>query len=244
VLPFKLHSLSIGGKHYLLLPKLNAKQMKIIAERLVRKGFSVDLASMLQAKSRGHSIVVDPAGLCWSSMDPDDTIIPAIPDLLSCPKQSIPLRDLEGLYLRRGTSFAKMRTRLESGCHWDSLRANDESGLTPDERSVVLALLKSMATCRLMTDFVREGQTPQIFGRRRYFETSVDFEEAASTLRTAGERHHRNSYLPRDGIFGFSRGESPRAFGRTLPELGEWCFYTPTGAKALIADIVGPTQPR
>jgi hypothetical protein len=224
--PFKLHSLRIKGKHYLLLPKLNAMQMRIVAGRFEMKGFSVHLTSCLQARSRGNSIMVDPSGFCWSSADPEDAVIPAIPDLLSCPKQVIPQRDLEGLYLRQGTSFAKIRTRVESGHIWDYLRASDESGLTPDERSVALALLKSMTGCRLMTDFVREEQMPRIFGRKRYFETSIDFEEAESTLRYSGERRPRNSYLPRDGIFKLSGSEVHPAFEKALEDFGEWCFYT------------------
>jgi len=230
MLPFRVYHLEISGKHYLLLPKLNAKQVAILGRRLERKGFSVRRTSILSGLSTKGSIYIDPSGLCWSSVDPEDAVLPAVPDLLSCPKEAIPLAEMEALYLRRSGSkrnpIGKLSTRVEWGTLWDELRASGDCGLTPDERSVALAVLRG-ETSRLVTESIGEDSAPLVCGRRRYFETSMGFKEVELTLGTAGELRSGRSYLPRDDVLKFGGKRVTSDLEDALKELGEWCFFAP-----------------
>jgi hypothetical protein len=226
VLPFKVHHLEILGKHYLLLPKLNDRQMGILKGRLKRNGFSVLQSPSIIARSAKGTIHVDPSGLCWGYSDPEDLLLPAIPELLSCPKQVIPMKAMESLYFRSNGSSARIVTRLESGTLWEHLRATGDCGLTPDERAVALEVVGEAGAARLVADYA--GSTPKLytFGHRRYFETAVNRAEAESTLRCAGELRAGNSYLPNDGSLGLRKGFLPH-LRETFSNLGDWCYFTP-----------------
>jgi len=226
MLPFKVHHLEIRGKHYLLLPKLNDKQMGILVGRLERNRFSVLRASSILARSARGTIHVDSSGLCWGYFDPEDILLPVIPDLLSCPKQAIPLEAMKDLYFRSKGSSARMVTRVETGTAWKCLRASGDCGLTPDERAVTLEVVGEAGAVRLVTDYSGADPTYHTFGHRRYFEMAVNSEEAESTLRSAGELRARNSYLKCDGGLGPRMGILPH-LRETFSELGEWCYFTP-----------------
>ncbi len=231
MLPFKLHHLHVAGKHYLLLPKLNSIQMKLLVERFERRSFTISLSYLLSARSRNGSIHVSPAGFCWSSFDPEDVVTPAIPELLSCQRKAVPMGALETLYFQGEHSgsrqFARLLTRMESGTRWDYLRASGECGLTPDERLVALAVFNGAEKCRVLTDYVPGEPAPLICGRRRYFEATLDSRTAASTLRAVGEGAYRNSYLPRDGAIDSGRTPSVSDLRNVFEKLDEWCFFVP-----------------
>ncbi len=233
MLPFIVHRLEIAGRHYLLLPKLNSKQITVLTEDLERRGYSVHASSTLSARSEGKTIHVDSSGICWSSVDPEDVVIPTIPDLLSCPKERMPLSDLSALYFKTAMSekrrVFRMVTRLESLTLWDSLRASDECMLAPDEHAVAVTVMaNAKGTFQLLTDYAGERPIPRILGRRRYFESTVDFREAQKTLRVVGARASRNSYLPRDGTLRFNEDSRlPRQeLERAIEALGEWCSFS------------------
>jgi len=221
-----VHHIDLACRHYLLLPKLNARQVGVLSARLGSQGFSVRHPAGFLARSKKGSIHFDPSGVCWSSFDPEDFVLPAIPELLSCPKEPVALSKLASLYFRTRGSFTRILTRMESGAAWKSLRSSDLCALTPDERLVALGLLR-LGSCRLVTDFIIDDPTPLYCGRRRYFQVAGDTAEAASTLRVAGRKLPRNSYLPKEGIFRLRAGPLlPRLEG-VFRDLGEWCFFTP-----------------
>ena len=169
---------------------------------------------------------MDPSGLCWGYFDPEDILLPVIPDLLSCPKQAIPLKAMEGLYFRSNGSCAKVATRVETGTAWKCLRASGDCGLTPDERTVTLEVVREVGSVRLVTDYSGANPTHRTYGHRRYFEMAVNSEEAESTLRSAGELRARNSYLTCDGGLGRRKGTLPH-LREAFSEVGEWCYFTP-----------------
>ncbi|MDA4119119.1 MAG: hypothetical protein OK436_00855 [Thaumarchaeota archaeon] len=232
---FKVHQLAIAGRHYILLPKLNSAQMEALAKRLTQSGFLVSRSNLISAKSVKGVIHVDPRGFCWSSFDPRDEILPAIPNLLETPKEREPLRELMGLYFMSAKSKAKtvvkVSTRVESSTLWKALRASGECGLTPDEHAVVSFLFKkAKGECRLLTDYPTEGSTLRIYGRRRYYESELRPPDAGSTLRTVGRRAFRNSYVPRNGALMFESLDLPskEELAHLFEGLGEWCYFHPT----------------
>jgi len=234
LLRFKVHQLELGGRHYLLLPKLNARQVDILGQRLEGLGFSVHQGELLRAKSKQGTVTVSPAGFSWSTFDPSDTVLPAIPNLLSVAKERISLDALKGRYLRvqgsPGASTVHLSLRLESSPLWEKLRASGECGLAPDEHTLASFLIRRVeGRCGLITDFPADDPTPHLFGRKRYFESMLEPEEAASTLRVAGGRGARNSYVVRGGAIRL-RGLlslARRDWLDWFAELGEWCFFTP-----------------
>jgi len=228
-----VHQLQVGGKHYLLLPKLNSQQVEILARRFSEIG-TVQTNVALVVKSREGTIMVSEEGLCWSSFDPSDVVLPAVPALLSCPKEEASVETIKRKYFRasrskEGTTFHVL-PRLESSSLWRKLRALDQCALAPDEHAVVTFLLKRIrGDCEMITDFPVEGSTPLVIGRKRYFDSKINPEMAVSTLRVVEERGQRNSYLRRDGRIGPSPVSAP---GRhdwlgLFSDLGEWCPFNP-----------------
>jgi hypothetical protein len=180
-------------------------------------------------------IHVDPRGFCWSSFDPRDEILPVIPILLETPMESEPLLELMGSYFMFSKSKAKtvvkVSTRVESSTLWRALRGSGECGLTPDEHAVVSFLFKkAKGMCRLLTDYPTDGSTLRIYGRRRYYESELGPPEVVSTLRSAGQRAFRNSYVPRNGALTFESLDlsSGEELAHLFQDLGEWCFFQPT----------------
>jgi hypothetical protein len=234
LLRFKVHQLKLGGKHYLLLPKLNRLQVGILEKRLAKSGFSVERGAVLTARSRQGAIYIAKSGLCWSFLDPSDSVLPAVPDLLASPREKVPLTSLKRAYLgvsKSGrASVAHLFPRLERSSLWTKLRATDGCGLAPDEHAVASFVLeRATGRCEILTDFFVDGAMPHIYGRRRYFDSMLEPDEAASALRQVEARHPRNSYLSREGTIVL---EGLRPFRELdwralLEELGEWCFFTP-----------------
>lgn len=231
---FRVHELAISGRHYIMLPKLNTIQVDALARRLSKNGFLIRRSNVLTATSSKCVIHVDPRGFCWSVFDPGDEVLPAIPDLLSVSKETRPVEELSGLYYMvaksKGKTVLRLSPRVESMTLWKSLRASGECGLTPDERAVVAFLMeKTNGECRVLTDYPTDGSTPRIYGKRRYYESSLVPSEVESTLRSVVQRAYRNSYVPRNGALMLdsfllpSKDELIHLFG----DLGEWCYFEP-----------------
>lgn len=234
MLPFRIHRLRIGGLQYLLLPKMTREQVKVISERLTGAGYSVKLSDCLSARSRKGTIHVDPSGVCRSTTDTTDLVVPAIPDILACKKERIPIGELKSLYLATGRSGRKTRvrisTRTESSLLWRLMRASGDCGLSPDEHAVATFLLeRAGGTCGVLTDFPGDEPVVKVLGKRRYFDSKVSAAVAAMTLRVAGAKSSRNSYLRRDGVLEFARFERPSAadWHDLFDGLGEWCYFAP-----------------
>jgi hypothetical protein len=234
VLPFRIQQLCVGKLHLLLLPKMTKAQMEVISKRLTRAGYSVEHSGPILARSSHSKIHIDPSGLCRSTTDIDDLVIPAIPDILSLEKQPVPIGDLKSLYLTTGRTGRKttirVSTRLESWNLWESMRASDSCGLSPDEHAVSSFLFEhARGVCEVVTDFAEEGSVIRMLGRRRYFDSKIDPSMAATTLRVVGTKSARNSYLPRDGMLGLASFENPSAedWIGLFKELGEWCYFIP-----------------
>ncbi|MDG7007577.1 MAG: hypothetical protein JRN06_04965 [Nitrososphaerota archaeon] len=234
MLSFRVHQLRIGRLHYLLLPKMTRAQMNVISRRVSRAGYSVELSSSLSARSGQGTIQVDPSGVCRSTVDIADLIVPAVPDILACDRERIPLGELESLYLTTDRSGRKSRvrisTRTESFLLWEIMRASGDCGLSPDEHAVATFLLeRASGTCGVLTDFPEDGSVARMVEGRRYFDSKISPAMAAKTLRVAGTKYPKNSYLRRDGILELSDIGSSSAgdWLDLFDELGEWCYFTP-----------------
>ncbi len=233
--PFRVHQLLLRGRYYLLLPRLNHGQLRILEERLRKLGYRVQTSDSLKAMSKEGTIHVSSLGYCWSFTDPSDTILPAVPDILSSAKQKVPLEALRAAYVRTwgagGETIARLTTRIEYSSLWDNLRGSGECGLTPDEHAIASFLLKrTRGRCELFTDFPVDGSVLSIHGRKRYYNSTMGHRMAESTLRTSGERAARNSYLRRDGTLGLHGFDSPtrEAWTRLFEGMGDWCYLIPT----------------
>jgi hypothetical protein len=231
---FRVHELSIAGRHYILLPKLNNAQIGALATRLTETGYLVRYSDVLTGTSAKGTIHVDPRGFCWSVFDPTDEVLPAIPGLLETPKERKPLNELTGLYFMvaksKGKTMVRLSLRVESLTLWKALRGSGECGLTPDEHAVVTLLAKrTNGECRLLTDYPTDGSTTRIFGSKRYYESSLGPLEAESTLRQVGKRASRNSYVLSNGALTLDTFVLPsrEALTHLFEGLGEWCFFQP-----------------
>ncbi len=235
MIPFRIHHFLLGGRHYILLPKLNRGQIEILAKRFAKAGYPVEVRGLITARLREGTIHVSPDGLCWSAFDPSDSVLPAIPDLLAAPKEKVPVQILKARYLRparTGVSTAmRISTRIESSSSWDKLRASGDCGLAPDEHAVVSLLLNgARAKCTLVTDFPVTGSVPRVCGRKRYYDSRLEIGAALSSFRVVGSRFPRNSYLERDNslrLDGFSAPSSDD-WRNLFHEVEDWCSSVPT----------------
>jgi hypothetical protein len=208
--------------------------MEVLAKRLAEKG-PVDRRSGVLSVGLAKGVIhVDPRGICWSTLDPGDEILPAIPAMLEVQKEKKPLKELAELYFQgansRGKTVVRLSTRVESSTLWKGLRASGECGLTPDEFAVTLFLLRqAIGECELVTDYPTDGSIMKIYGRRRYFVSRIGANEAGSTLRQTGKRNSRNSYIPMDGVLIFDNLTIPskQELSSLLASLGEWCPFLP-----------------
>ncbi len=233
MLPFRLHVLELKGRKVLLLPKLNKEQMNLAEERLTKSGLkaSVGKPGSLTFAGGDSAVHLDARGLAWSASDPTDVIAPLIPSLLEVTPEHVSLEEALGMYLKMGSQsdpVIRFDTRVESFAAWDLLRSEDECGLTPDEHSVGVRLLRSYGgECEVLTDFPTDRCSTTRVGRRQYYRSTIVCEDAAESLRVIGRRKERNSYLPRSGAI------SPKPFRRlsksdlheVLADLGEWSSF-------------------
>ena len=197
-------------------------------------GYTLANSRTLSAVSSGRTIHVDPAGFCWSTVDPADAILPAIPEVLESPKEPMPWDALRSLYLRLPESgplaTARISTRVEGYSLWDELRGTGRCALAPDEHALACFLMKSSSSCELLADFITDGSSPRRYGRKAYYEAELGGAKGEETLRIVGAKSPRNAYLRRDGLLRLHRfTDAPREdWIRLLGELGEWCYFVPT----------------
>ena len=234
MLEFALHEIRVGSRSYILLPKLNEAQMQALGIRLKRQGFEVASRRTLVARRRDMALRISPSGLCWSSSDPADSVVPGIPELLGCPKAAVPVEGLENGYfsLRLAGQGADLRfePRMEAGSLWRSLRAVNQCGLSPDEHRVLLFLLEhAEGECDLLTDYPTLSGRKRVIGSKVYFESRLKTSEINATLRSVEGPSARNSYLPARGIIRLARYHPPprREFVALFDDLGEWCYLRP-----------------
>ena len=234
MLEFNLHEIRVGSRFYIFLPKLNRTQMQVLGIRLKRLGYILGGDPSITARNKGFVLHIDRSGLCWSTSDPADSVVPAIPELLATPKETVPLEELTRRYFSLKTSGSRavlrFEPRLERGSLWRALRATDQCGLAPDEHAVLLFLLGSTAgDCDLMTDFATPTSRKQVIGGRMYFHSRLHSTVVRSTLRTAGTRLTQNSYLPQAGMFQLTKFNPPsrRQLTEFFANLGEWCYLMP-----------------
>jgi len=224
----------IGRRHYLLLPKMTLVQMGVLERRLASLHYSTELSDQLTARSREGTIHISSSGVCWSAIDPTDAILPALPNILTSPKEQIPLGALKALYFEhsksKGRATLRISTRIESYNLWDELRASGGCGLAPDEHAMASFLMRrAAANCEVLTDFPTEESTVRVCGRRRYYDSRLDSSQAANVLRSVGGKALRSSYLHRDGFVtlgGFDE-PSPKDWTEVFEDLGEWCYFAP-----------------
>ena len=207
--------------------------MQVVSDRLGAIGRVTTSSGWLSTRLEEGAVHVDPTGLCWSLVDPSDSILPIVPDLLSCPKEVVPLDRFQSKYIRtkssNETSGVHLRVRLESDQPWNALRVAGDCALAPDEHMVAIFLMRStLENCRVLSDFPDSHSKVNPIGRHMYFDSNLCSAVAASTLRMAGMKASRNSYLRRDGTLRFRC--APRATRRGWAdlsnELGEWCFFS------------------
>ena len=233
MLRFKVHQVCVGNRRYILLPKMTPAQMQKLARRLAGRERVHAYSGGLSAASNGGTVHIDPRGLCWSSADSADAVLPVMTEVLESPKEMLGLDELRSLYFNwsgsNSTMAVRMSARLEGGSAWDELRASGGCALAPDERAVARFLMRASSSCELLCDFVGDGFSVVRHGTKRYCERELDATEADDTLRAIGEASQRNSYLHRDGLLklhGFMNPPLEDWLG-LFRDLGEWCFFGP-----------------
>lgn len=228
---FRVNHFELGDRHFLLLPKLNQNQMEVIGKELADEGFSVTFGSCLKAMSSECSIHVEQIGLCWSSSDPSDYLLPLIPRVLACEREAVSQSELLGMYFRLflndGRPAVRFDFRLESLGNWDRLRSTGGCGLAPDEHLLARFLLsESRGACPMITDFAVEGSVPFYSGRKLYYRSVLPATKASDTLRLVGSRKQNNSYISRDGTLLLGRhAHEHERLTDCLEALGEWCSF-------------------
>ena len=233
LLAFKVHQLRLRGRYCLLLPKMNGAQIRLFAERFEEKGFSLRKRSPVVARSREGTIRISQPGISWSSFDPSDLVLPSIPDILTAPKQRVPLDELGAMYFgiqrAEGGMAVRLSPRVVSSALWRELRKVGGCALAPDEHLVCSLLIRKGRGCELVTDFPCDGSNSMTLGRKLYFSSALESKEAISTLRAVGTRKPRNSYLRRDGflkVAGFSPPGKVELY-EAFSEIGDWCSFEP-----------------
>jgi hypothetical protein len=234
LLEFSLHEIGVGSRFYILLPKLNGTQLQALGTRLKSRGFTLSGGPSITARTKGFILHIGQSGLCWSTSDPADLVVPAIPELLATPKEAVPLEELARRYffLKTSGSRATLRfnLRLERGSLWRTLRGTGQCGLAPDERAVLLFLLESSeGDCDVLTDFTTPTSRKQVIGGKLYFHSRLRSTVVGSTLSSVGMRLARNSYLPSGDMVHLTKFNPPsrRQLKEFFTSLGEWCYLKP-----------------
>ena len=226
-----MHQLRLGGKHLILLPKLNSGQLVSIARSLRGKGCAIRAGDPLFARTNEGSLRLTSAGLCQSSFDASDLLLPCLPEVLEFSKETVPLEVLSAMYFKGSLSMTstaqRLVTRMEHSSVWDELRRTGQCALAPDVYAASLSLIRSARECQVVTDFPSDTGAPFVVGKKRYFRSKLESGEASSTLRVIGSVGQRNSYVRRDGTLGLTASQRPTdAELRDLfADIGEWCFF-------------------
>lgn len=226
---YTLFELPTNIRYYLLLPKLNGKQLIILQDRLKKIDFSLGYRRHYIAKKGRVLLHIDPLGICSSSVDPTDFIAPEIPELLSTQKEKVNKSVLEGMYfdiVKRGRKIAlRFKTRIEHGYTWSMLRKKSLSGLTPDEYLVITSTLRQCkGKIRTLTNYPEEDFKIRIFGSIQYYDVELPLEEFCSNLAYINSKGRRSCFLPRNNTVYLESIDTKR-IGINSKDLGEWCFF-------------------
>lgn len=220
------------GRYYLPLPKLSGSQVSFLSSNLSKRGFTVRTSGrLLHAGAKGSRVTVDPNGLAWSSSELLDAIAPAVPELLSFPKEAVEREGNQNPYFsikktQGGLSQIQLFTRMESSRLWSELRKERLIGLTPDERLAICSLLGRLdVTIACLTDYADETSFPVRVGAAQYYRSTIPVSEFLDNLSTTTHSARRNTYVPRDSILRV-RSSGKRLGAPSPEELGEWCYLT------------------
>ena len=228
-----METIRLGNQTFILLPKLNTPQIRMMNSRLECLGFEIRIGDSMVARKPGQTLRLSPSGFCRSNFDPFDAVVPLIPDLLSSPKVRITEVEILGMYFRRSDSqgqSVRLSPRMERGGLWWELRSRGLSGLTPDEALVYSRVLAvASGTCTFLTDFPTRHSKMTLIGKRVFYKTELPVEQFAGMIGTMPGRVGRNVYLPENGMMNFThqRDLSPADRSEIISNLGEWCTYEP-----------------
>jgi len=233
MLRFSLHQLELEalGRFFVPLPKLSSAQALFLEQRMVERGFSVRAANRAIGRKGGPQVTIELSGLAWSNGDLLDAIGPAIPELLSFPKETSSADPYFVMKRSPGSCELQFFPRMESGRIWSALRAEGKCGLTPDEGLMVRRQLKgvnNLTNC--VSGNPRSGSSRIQIGRTPYYESALPGDVLASSLRVIDSNPAGNAYLPKSATLKFDGGvrfpESP-----VDNDLGEWCYLVSPAAK-------------
>jgi hypothetical protein len=232
VLEYRYAHLELGGKrkHCILLPKMNGKQLDVLRRKLISLGFRIERKNIFSAKKGTVRIWLDPSGLCWSSVDPTDYVIPSIPELLGCEKEKIRREEFNQLYFNiiknKDNYLVRFKTRLEHGYTWKLLRKIGISGFSPDECTVIKWLLGfARGNITALCSYPIEDSSILRIGRRNYYVVELDVERFVSEISDFTTHKRRQCFLFQECTVTL-RSLNVSSMNKSNPELGEWCYYT------------------
>lgn len=235
---YSLNQLSILGKYYLLLPKLNKMQLRLIQNRLENKDFKGRQTHELRYSLAKKFIVVRESGVLYSNFEALDLVGPLIPSILSCEREALSIQQACDKYfavlLDKGRKVIRFKPRIEAFTLWTELRKHDQSGLTPDEAYILANMLsKARGKILVLTDFPTEDCHIKRIGKRQYYLCNIEVSEFISNLRTITEKKKRNCYLPRNSIIELDQLEEPSESELVdlISRLGEWFSFKVIAAK-------------
>ena len=218
------------GRFCVPLPKLTAAQGRFLARHMEERGLGVRARNRPASKRGGQRVTLEPAGLAWSDGDLLDAIGPAIPELLSFPKEESRVNPYFAVKRSPTSSHAQLFPRMEAGRTWSALRADGACGLTPDEGSMIRQLLRGVGgETQCVSGRPREGSSRTQVGKAQYFQSTLPVAELASSLRIMELNPAGDAYLPKSATLRFETGmlSAPPMDGG----LGEWCYLVSPGAK-------------
>jgi len=211
-------------RYYLPLPKLTPRQLQALGKRLATKGFLVkDDGYTLSAEDHSHRMTILRSGLAWSNGELLDALAPAVPSLLSLPREPVEANPYFAAKKLSDGFELQFFPRMEGLRIWTELRRSGLSGLTPDEKAAVSGvLIGSDRNVECVTDYPTDGCSVLQVGRMQYFRSSVPAGEFTSMLRTVSSSSSRNCYLPRSSLIRVKAKSLPEF--PTAEDLGDWCF--------------------
>lgn len=230
MLEYRYAHLELGGKrkHCILLPKMNGSQVKIVEDRLTSLGFRVKGQELVVASKGRERIWLDPAGLCWSSVDPTDYVAPSIPEILECQKERLKRSDFNELYFSikkyKSKYVIRLKTRLEHGFTWKILRKKGLNGFSPDESNVIKWLLDfSGGKITVLAHYPSKNSSTMRVGTKNYYISKIDVKDFASNIFNFFDKKV-GFFLSQNCMLEVEELDVESLLSSDL-ELGQWCYY-------------------
>jgi hypothetical protein len=229
VLEYRYANLKLGKKHFILLPKLNDRQIKILETKLITRGFKVENEDLIIARKKGVRVYFSRIGFCWSSTDPTDYVAPLIPEILECKKENVKKNFYHDLYfkifrMKSGYSI-RFKTRLERGYTWKLLRRSNISGFSPDECSVIKSVLYfASGTVRVLTSFPNDISETIRIGTKYYFISDMDVREFTRYLEDFSSSSRKKAFLLQNCVLYLEYIDLKSVFNSSF-EVGQWCYF-------------------